>query len=136
MKAILDVENKAPKEVSDFGAIEKSLRALKSYGSQSFAIVTRPDGSYIQVAGGRLTCVLEMRSQSDQKHYRAHYDVPKVPFEGPQVLVFGGGQITVNPDEILFIDDVVNAFRAFLGLATYPDNIVWRDVTEIMNSTQ
>lgn len=49
---LLEIEGKKPVQVQDFALVEKTLRSLKSYGPASFAILTKEDGSYVQVAGG------------------------------------------------------------------------------------
>ena len=56
MKMLLEVEKRSPVQAESFAKIEQSLRSLKSYGPESFAILTAQDGSYLQVAGGRITC--------------------------------------------------------------------------------
>ncbi|WP_292056358.1 MULTISPECIES: hypothetical protein [unclassified Martelella] len=51
----------------------------------------------MQVAGGRVTCVLELRDQQASKHWRAYLEKAKVPFEGEQTLMFGGGHMKCIP---------------------------------------
>ncbi|ROT97424.1 hypothetical protein EB810_06060 [Altererythrobacter sp. FM1] len=135
MKMLLEVEKTPPAQVQDFAKIEKSLRALKSYGPQSYASLIRPDGSYIQVAGGRVTCVLEIREMPSGKHWRAYLEEPKVPFKGEQTLLFGGGHMKMEPDEVLFIDDVVTAFRSFFDGVAFPENLRWRDMSQMFGGT-
>ena len=129
MKMLLEDENKAQRQVDDFEVIEKSLRDLKSYGPSSFAILTNPDGDFIQVAGGRVTCVLEHRRLSDDHPKRAYLSTKKVPFEGTQTLMFGGGHMQMEPDEILFVDDVVEAFRSFFKSEDFPGSLLWRSMS-------
>jgi hypothetical protein len=134
MNMILEVEKKSPVAAKGFAKIEKELRALKSYGPHSFASLNKPDGSFVQVAGGRVTCVLEMREMPSAKLWRAYMDEPRVPFEGLQTLMFGGGRLEVDPGEILFIDDVVCAFKAFFLHQAFPDKIKWRNMSGIFNN--
>lgn len=128
MKMILEVEKKEPVVVEKFSSVEKALNSLKSYGPSSYASLTKEDGSYLQVAGGRVTCVLEYRVPSDQKHLRAYLATPKVSYEGTQTLMFGGGHMNMEPDEMLFIDDVIAAFKAFFNAESLPENLLWRDM--------
>ncbi len=134
MKMMFEVEKQPFVQVSNFKKIEKSLRNLKSYGPQSYAILTNKHGSYLQVAGGRVTCVLEMREQSNDKHYRAYLRKAKVPFTGQQTLMFGGGHMKMEPDEILFINDVVQVFEAFFYSKDLPKNILWRDMSHAIKN--
>jgi hypothetical protein len=132
MNMLLEVEKKSPVQVSIFSEVEKTLRKLRSYGPQSYASLTRQDGPYLQVAGGGVTCVLEMRDPQASKHWRAHLGQAKVPFEGEQTLMFGGGNLTIWPDEVLFIDDVVAVFRAFFDGEALPKEIKWRDISQVL----
>jgi hypothetical protein len=84
---------KTPIATKSFAKIEKELRALKCYGPHSFASLNKPDDSFVQVAGGRVTCVLEMREMPSEKLWRAYMDEPRVPFKGLQTLMFGGGRL-------------------------------------------
>ncbi len=134
MKMLLEIEKKKPVQVGDFAKVEKALRGLKSYGPHSYAILTAQDGSYLQIAGGRVSCVLEKRHQNDGKHYRAHLGEAKVPFKGTQTLMFGGGHMQMEPDEVLFIDDVICVFKAFFDGEYLPSYIGWRDMTDVLKS--
>lgn len=123
---LLEIEGKKPVQVQDFALVEKTLRSLKSYGPASFAILTKEDGSYVQVAGGRLTCVVERRLPGSAGNERACYHQTRVPFDGRQTLMFGSGRLEVEPDELLFIDDVIALFRAFWDDTPYPETVTWR----------
>lgn len=125
---LLEIEGKKPVQVQDFALVKKALRSLKSYGPASFAILTKEDGSYLQVAGGRLTCVVEQRSAGTGKQMRARYERTKVPYEGSQTLVFGGGKLEAEPEEILFIEDVILIFKAFWEGSAGTAVIAWRDM--------
>lgn len=131
MNMLLEIEKKQPVQVSDFSKVEKALRSLKSYGPQSFASLTKLDGSYMQVAGGRSTCILEMREQPGNKHWRAYLAKPRIAFEGQQTLMFGGGHMTMESDEVLFIDDVVTAFKEFFESELRPGCTNWRDMSQL-----
>ncbi|WP_241694459.1 hypothetical protein [Komagataeibacter melomenusus] len=128
------MENKEPVKVENFSRIEKYLRSLKSYGPCSYAILENGDGSYIQVAGGRVTCVLELREKQEGRHLRAYLPIPHVCYTGEQTVMCGAGNITMQPDEILFIDDVVSAFRAFFEQTSFPSNIKWRDMSHVLDA--
>ncbi|WP_122521467.1 hypothetical protein [Pannonibacter phragmitetus] len=127
---LLEIEGKKPVQVQDCAPVEKALRSLKSYGPASFAILTKEDGSYVQVAGGRLTCVVEQRSAGAGKQMRARYERAKVPYEVSQTLVFGGGKLEAEPEELLFIEDVILIFKAFWEGSTGPETVAWRDMSE------
>ncbi len=135
MKMLLEVEKKKPAQVHEFSKVEKVLRGLKSYGPQSYASLTKTDGSYLQVAGGGVSCVMEMREKPSDRHWRAYLEVAKVPFKGQQTLMFGGGHMTMEPDEVLFIEDVVAVFRAFFESKPFPKDIKWRDMSQIVRRT-
>lgn len=132
MKMTLEVEGRKPVYTSSFRQVEKSLRRLRSYGPNSFANLTKEDGSYLQIAGGGVTCVLEMHEMPGGKHWRAYLDKPKVPFEGQQKMMFGGGEITMEADEILFIDDAITIFKCFFDETMDLCGVGWRDMSHLL----
>jgi hypothetical protein len=108
---------------------ERELRRLlgrKRGGDNTFAILEADDGSYVQMLGGGVACCLEWRDMNRRCHYRAFVDPPKVPWREPCLL----GQVQVRPQEILFIEQIVDAFCAFLNGSAFPSEVQWRDVTE------
>lgn len=121
---IFEIENKPPKEIKDFSLIKKSLESLKSYGPSSYAILTNEKGDYVQVAGGRVTCMVEHKTQN--KSVRAYLEKPKVNFDKPHQLTFGAGSLLLEPDEFLFIDDVISIFLSFFQSRDFPEHIFWR----------
>ena len=131
MSMIFEVENKAAVSVANFPVIKKSLASLKSYGRHSFASLTKADGSYVQVAGGGMTCILEKHMPSEGIHCRAYLEKPRPPFEGEVTLFYGGGQIKALADEILPIDIVTHVFYSFFTSIPIPENLYWRDISFI-----
>jgi hypothetical protein len=112
---------------------EKQLRrqlGFKKGGDNTFAILEREDGSYVQMLGGGVACCLEWRDTKRGKHFRAFVQPAKVPWKEPSEL----GQILLSPKEYLFIDDVISAFCAFLNNENFPDTIQWRDITELLKN--
>lgn len=59
---------------------------------------------------------------------RARYERTKVPYEGSQTLVFGAGKLEAEPEEILFIEDVILIFKAFWEGSAGTAVIAWRDM--------
>jgi len=124
----LEAENKIKKVLNSFSEVEAILRELRSYGPTSFAILSKPDGSYVQVAGGRVNCLLEFRSLNSNKNMRAYLAQPKSPFTEIQTLICGAGHIQHQPDETLFIDDVIACFAAFFDGRDFPSEVFWREI--------
>lgn len=100
--------------------------ARKRGGDTSFVILERDDGAYVQMIGGGVACCLEWRDTKAHRHYRGFLDPPRVPWREPALL----GQVRLSPGEFLFIEDVVEAFCAFLTDRSFPTQIHWRDVTD------
>ncbi len=120
----LEWEDKEP--VADVTAAELRRRlGRKKGGDSSFVILEREDGSYVQMIGGGVACCLEWRDTTAHRHYRAFVDPPKVPWRHESKL----GQVSLQPGEYLFIEDVVEAFCAFLSGSAFPEHLKWRDVT-------
>jgi hypothetical protein len=117
------VAKPTPKQISN------DLRKLRSYGKSTFAHLSREDGSYVQVGGGGVTCVVERRDREDGEHLRAFYRKPRVSFEDGTVLSFGAGKLSLMRDEFLAIETAIAIFVAFLNSTAYPEDIHWRDVS-------
>lgn len=133
MKMLLEIENRKPTHVKEFETVKEALRGLQKSGPHSFAILTAQDGSYLQVAGGESTCVVELRNRKGGKHYRAYSKQRHGTQTGQQTLAFGGGNMTVEADELLDFDEVLTAFSAFFGQQDFPDQFGWRDISEMFD---
>ncbi|WP_444933928.1 hypothetical protein [Microbulbifer sp. JTAC008] len=125
---ILEVENRAKIESPTRKDIERALRSLKSEGPSSYASLTSPSGSYVQVGGGRFTCLLEKRGSSDGAQYRAYSNSPSVPFPDGSILSFSGGDIPLRNDEWFNIEKAIELFVAFASDADLPNDIFWREI--------
>lgn len=112
--------------------IRAELLKLKSAGRSSLASLTRDDGSYVQVAGGGVGCVLEMRDVLANKHLRAFVRTPLVPFEDGTELVCAAGRIKLRRDEWLDIQLVTEAFLAFLAGEKPPSSLEWREISSVV----
>jgi len=130
---LLEVEGKEAKQVRGFEAIETSLKELEGSGPHSYASLTRQDGSYIQVAGGKENCLIEKRDFADNKHYRASFAKPEPTSNDQQIIECGAGQITVRTNEVFSVNDVICVWRSFFHGEPFPTDIMWKDMTEILS---
>lgn len=108
---------------------EAALRRIlerKKGGDNTFAILEADDGSYVQMLGGGVACCLEWRDIKGGRHCQAFVDPPNVPWTEPSRL----GSVQVNPEEILFIEQVVDVFCAFLKGESFAPDVYWRDITD------
>ena len=129
----LECEDKSPVEDVKPAQIKKTVSRLKSYGPCSFASLTDSEGNYVQVAGGRVTCMIERRDVSAGRHFRAYQNIRSEVFADGTMLVFGGGKIHLSSDEWFTASDAEEVFMAFLDGAEMPERIMWRDISEIFN---
>jgi hypothetical protein len=106
--------------------IQRALRSLRSYGPSSYASLTDDDGSYLQVAGGGVTCLLEQYRADTGKRLRAFGDVQKKAFPDGTLLVFRAGEIPMMADEWFMADQVADAFCCFLEGREFPAGVHWR----------
>jgi len=108
---------------------ETSLRRLleqKQGGDNTFAILEADDGSYVQMVGGGVACCVEWRDLKRGRHYRAFVEPPRVPWTAVSTL----GTVQVNPEEIVFIEQVVEVFTSFMNGEVCSRDLRWRDITE------
>jgi hypothetical protein len=114
------IQNPTPSQV------RKTLSLLRSYGPSSYASLTDDDGSYLQVAGGGVTCLLELYRVGTGKRLRAFGDVPNKAFPDGTLLVFRAGEIPMMADEWFMADQVADVFCCFLDGREFPASVHWR----------
>lgn len=131
----LDIEGKASVENVTEKKVRSVIQALRSHGPSSFASLVDADGSYIQVAGGIITCALERREAATGRHFRAFHDTPSKIYPDGTSLMFGGGAIKLNANEWFTSGVVADAFCAFLRGEDSPGSVHWRDISEIFDKT-
>lgn len=128
---IFERENGQPLKCPSTARVVQELKRLRSHGTSSYASLTSPDGSYLQVGGGGAGCVLERRSTEDGRHYRAYQDEPVVPLEDGTEISFGGSRIPLQQGEWLSIKQVNEVFVAYLNAEPLPDFVKWRDISDL-----
>jgi hypothetical protein len=92
------------------------------------AILTAADGSYIQVGGSGMSCVLERRAATGL-HFRASQHPPVVPWPGVTELHISGGFVRLRQEEFFRMSQVRDAFLAFFRGEPLPAYIQWRDIS-------
>ncbi len=122
-----EIEGKASIDEPSEAVIRRSIKSLKSYGPHSYASLTDADGSYLQVAGGGTTCMLELFNAQTSKRQRAFHDNPSTARPDGTLLVFRAGEMPMRADEWFMSDQVLELFLAFLHDAPYPAYVHWRD---------
>lgn len=126
----LEVEGRPPLSNPTSDEVRRALLDLRNYGPSSFASLTDDQGSYLQVGGGGVGCVLERRDLPARRHHRAYQDAPNKAFPDGTLLVFGGGQIAMRANEWFTARLVADVFVAFLEGRAPPDSVRWRDITD------
>lgn len=128
---LLQAEGKTPVKFPTAKKVLAVIAALRSYGPCSFASITDPLGTYLQVGGGGQTCILERWPADCTCHFRAYTDRRSKVFEDGTVLAFSGGNIPMQSDEWLAADLVGEAFCAFLEGRELPSQIRWREMPSL-----
>ncbi len=127
----LEVEGQTPRENPSSAEVRAAVLGLRSYSPSSFASLTDDGGSYIQVGGGGVGCVLELRDAEENRHYRAYHDSPSKVFPDGTVLAFSGGNVAMRADEWFTVRVGADAFVAFLERRPLPESVRWRDISEM-----
>jgi hypothetical protein len=129
----LDVEGKHTIQDASDADIARALGTLRSSGPHSFAILSSEGGSYVQVAGGSQTCVIEVRDAATGRHYRAHQSQPHPVFPDGTKLAFGAGAAVLQGDEWFTAAQATRVFIEFRAGALLPTSAPgWRDVTSFI----
>lgn len=126
-----EVQAKEPIDSPKESVVRRSILALRSYGRSSYASLTDAGGSYVQVGGGGVSCLLERFDSATGNRWRAHHDKPNPTRPDGTVLVFSGGEMPLRSDEWFMADQVVEVFLAFLHQTEFPDFVQWREAPEI-----
>lgn len=100
---------------------------MDRYGPCSFAFLTNANGDYVQVAGGRVTCMVERYIADDKRRFRAYHDKPNPVYPDGTILAFRGGNLTMKPDERFMSSKVIEIFVSFLEGQEFPSFVHWRD---------
>jgi Immunity protein Imm1 len=111
--------------------IRSELKRIHGVTPSSWAVLKSRSGSYLQVAGGGMTCVLEYQDQESGSRQRAWQDHAVVPpdWADGTLLVFQAGAIPLNRDEWVRVEQVADAFAEFLHTGQLPQSLHWRVVT-------
>ncbi|SEK15165.1 MULTISPECIES: hypothetical protein [unclassified Variovorax] len=106
--------------------VRQRVRALWSAGKHSYASLASADGSHVQVAGGKATCMVERFDAGTAKRWRAFHGKPSPVFPDGTQLVFGAGEVALKADEWFAADAVLEIFLSFMNEEPYPDTVRWR----------
>ena len=123
---ILECEGKQPLQHPNPKQTRNVISALRSYGPSSYASLTKEDGSYLQVAGGGISCLLEFYRADLRERHRAYGDVVNKACPDGTILVCGSGNISMQSDEWLRSELVADVFCAFLQDADFLAYVHWR----------
>lgn len=124
----LETQNKPVIAEPTASQIRRRIRSLKSYGPSSYASLTDAAGSYVQVAGGGVTCMVEWFNAKTGKWFRAFHDHPSLVYPDGTILSFGAGEIPMQADEWFLYEQVSDIFIAFVTGTPFPDGVQWRAV--------
>jgi hypothetical protein len=86
-----DIEGKEGIPAPTLAQIKRAIKSLRSYGPSSYASLTAADGSYLQVAGGGVTCMVEHFNAGNGTRSRVFHDKPNPVFPDGAILAFRGG---------------------------------------------
>ena len=127
----LEVQGKKAVTSPSEKVVLRALRSLRTHGPSSIAILSRDDGSFLQVGGGAVTCVLELRDAGNGKMYRAYKTERSKVFNDGDILSFSGNKIRLASDEWLMMREVEPAFEKFLSGEELPASLNWRELPEL-----
>lgn len=124
---LFEGENYAPIINPSERVLRSRIDGLRSAGKHSYASVSDDAGNYVQVAGGRATCMIERFDSRSGRRLRAFHDHPSPIFPDGTQLAFGAGILTLMADEWFLSDMAAEVMLCFLRSEPYPDCVRWRD---------
>ena len=99
----------------------------------SYASLTRLDGSYLQTGGGPTTFTVEERRTRPGGmfcHLKAFH-----AGRGSEArsIVVGGARVSVRADQLLDLPTVQEIFRSFRRGIPTPPKVIWKDITAMFD---
>lgn len=128
----LTVQNYKPIENPNENDIKKLLYKLVLVSDHEFACLENSSGNFVQVAGGGITCMVELRDTATMKHFRGYDIKSKKHIPDGTKLRFAGQEIELHSDEWISNDKAIEVFVAFLNNKEYPDWLRWRDISSLV----
>ncbi|CAN0628286.1 protein of unknown function [Burkholderia multivorans] len=121
-----EIEGKVGISAPTPAQISRAIKSLRSYGPSSYASLTNESGSYVQIAGGGVTCMVEHFDACTNTRSRAFHNKPNPVFPDGTILAFRAGNIPMRSDEWFMSTQVIDIFSAFLSNASFPAYVRWR----------
>ncbi|OXM83274.1 hypothetical protein CF651_26465 [Paenibacillus rigui] len=111
--------------------LENHLRTIDG-SSNSYAILEKEDGSYMQVGGGPIKFTVEVRkyfSSSDFTHRKA---IQKdSASSGTMKIIISGSLVEVQTNQVMNLETVILLFKSFLEGEDFPTTVEWDDMTNM-----
>ena len=100
--------------------------------TDSFASLTAPNGSYIQVGGGPTAFTVELREVGNSGTFR-HLKAT-LPNGGrtERHLIIGGERVSVRENQIIDAETMLRLFRTFLRSQNADASVEWEDITTML----
>lgn len=116
------------------GDLDEYLGELEGVDN-SYAYLTAPDGSYVQVGGGPSEFTVELREIKPDGTFR-HLKARRAETNpAERHLNIGGASVSVRADQVLDLDTVRKIFRSFRTDKKIDASLKWRDITEMFQAS-
>jgi hypothetical protein len=124
---LIEQEATQPSEIMDIAKIADGIEGIHP-AKNSYYVVNKPNGDYVQFAGARDRLVAEVRTYEGEKftHYIIGYDTEPGLVEKVECNV---GPIRVNQNQVLTIVDAKRIVKAFCEDMPWPREYKLSDVT-------
>ena len=126
------LETEAGAEIAEptWPKVEEAIMALHPRDN-SFVILGRGEGHYIQAAGAKLRLIIEVRRKKEPYGFE-HLVLGRGRRAGERLtsINYSAGAISLFPSEIFSIVEAKEAFRHFFDTGDVPPSFELRDVTK------
>lgn len=118
--------------IKDWETANKLLSYLNTNG-RSYAIFSKPDGSYVQCAGSKTRLTVEARLFKSPREYR-HYVFGNGPLQNSDDSVMTTEyKVTVDKSQVLQLRDARLIMKTWLESGDFPTRYTLTDVTTRFN---
>jgi hypothetical protein len=128
---IFESENGVHFEKIRKSELENHLRMING-SSNSYAVLEKEDGSYMQLGGGPLEFTVEVRqylSNSGFTHKKAKQK--DSISSGTMKIIISGSLVDVQTNQVMNLETVIFLFKSFLVGEDFPTTVEWDDITNL-----
>lgn len=128
---IFESENGVHSEKIRKSDLEIYIRMIDG-SSNSYAVLEKEDGSYMQVGGGPLEFTVEVRQYLSSGGFTHKKAKQKDSISsGTMKIIISGSLVDIQTNQVMNLETVILLFKSFLDGEVLPTTVEWDDITNM-----